>query len=94
MSNRTLRATSEAGRNRIKELWLGIPETWRTHLKSAFDTFVAAFLTEALTILTTSSDFSFTRTAVYGLLTAAIRAGVKASSTATLVRVVPDPKKV
>lgn len=84
-------SVSKARRNRIKEVWTGLPESWRTLLKSAVDTFIAAFLLEVIEVINTG-DFSLTRATLRALLIAALRAGVKASTTATITQILPDPK--
>lgn len=88
--------TSLARRNRIKELWLGIPETWRTELMSAFHTFVPAFIGTLAVSISLMEGLSWTRdtliAAVGAALLAALRAGFKAVSMWVLTRVLPDPK--
>lgn len=77
----------------MREAWLGLPETWRTELMSAFHTFVPAFLGVLAVSFQTTGDVSWTRDAVIAVLLAALRAGFKAVSMWFFARVLPDPKK-
>jgi hypothetical protein len=89
--------TSKAKRNRVKELWLGIPESWRTELASAFHTFVPVFALSLLGALSSLNDVPLEKEAILslsaGILGAALRAGFKAVSVAIFSRVLPDPKE-
>lgn len=82
--------------NRAKELWLGLPETWRTQLASAFHTFGATFLGVFGAFVLSATDLAWTRETLiassFAAVVAAIRAGVKAVSIAFFSRVLPDPK--
>jgi hypothetical protein len=86
--------STKAKRNRVSDLWLQLPQTWRIHLVSAFNTFVSAFVTEILWLLSTSTDFSITRTALFGALSVAVRSiAVKPATTLVIPEVLPDTKK-
>lgn len=88
--------TSKARRNRVRDLWLGLPETWRTQLASAFHTFVPAFVIAFAMSLFTAQDFSWSVFTLAGIISAAAdtgaRAGFKALSSWFFIRVLPDPK--
>lgn len=88
--------TSEARRNRVKEVWLGLPETWRTELASAFHTFVPIFLLAMAGFLQNASEIEWTKEAVIALVIATVSAGLRAVFKAVSVymfsRVLPDPK--
>lgn len=86
-------SVSLARRNRVRELWLGLPETWRTELMSAFHTFVPAFVGALAISFQVTGDVSWTRDAVLAALLAAVRVGFKAVSMWFFSRVLPDPKK-
>lgn len=79
--------------NRVKELWLGLPETWRTELASAFHTFVPAFAGAILMSPMIVGTVSWTRDALLALVLSAIRAGFKAISVWFFSRALPDPKE-
>jgi hypothetical protein len=55
-----------------------VPASWRAELKSALCTFLAAFLLEVGSHLGDISVGSLSRDVVLGVLTAAIRSGIKA----------------
>jgi hypothetical protein len=88
---------STARRNRVKELWLGLPETWRTQIASAWHTFGATFLGVFGAFVLSALEMPWTQEALYAAATAAfiaaIRAGFKAVSIAFFSRTLPDPKK-
>lgn len=87
---------SKARRNRVKELWTGLPESWRTELMSAFHTFVPSFVAVMVVFLQSAVDVSWTRetltAAIVATTLAALRAGFKAVSMWFLSRLLPDPK--
>ena len=89
--------TSKARRNRVKELWSGLPESWRTQLASAVNTFLATFAVSIGVFLTSTEGTTWTKetllAASIAAVVAAVRAGVKAVLTAFFTRVLPDPKK-
>ena len=89
--------TSQAKRNRVRELWLGLPETWRTELMSAFHTFIPAFVATMVVFLQSAVDTSWTTetltAALIAAVLAALRSGFKAVSMWVLTRALPDPKK-
>jgi len=88
--------TSLARRNRVKEAWLGLPETWRTELSSAFHTFVPAFVASLVLFFQTTESSAWTKETLLALIIAALaaaaRAGFKALSVWVFSRVLPDPK--
>ena len=86
-------ATSLARRNRIKELWTGLPATWRTELMSAFHTFIPAFVGALLISFEVTGGVSWTKEAILAVLLAAFRAGFKAVSMWFFSRTLPDTKK-
>jgi len=89
--------TSKARIGRVKELWLGLPETWRTQLASAWHTFWATFIGVFGAFAVTAWDTSWTKetlvAAIIAAAISAIRAGFKAISVLFFTRVLPDPKK-
>ena len=85
---------SKAKMERIRQAWLGLPESWRTHAASMFNTFVSTFVTELGYMAMTSSDFTLSRFVVFGALNAAVRATlIKPTTTAVGTRTFPEPKK-
>lgn len=65
--------------DRLRDLWLRLPETWRVHLASAWHTFIGGMLTQlAIDIVAQNYIISFEKAALISLAGAAIRAGVKA----------------
>jgi hypothetical protein len=85
-------SVSKARRNRVKELWSGLPESWRTELMSAFHTFVPVFVGALLLSFQTTGDISWSKEAAVAVLAAALRAGFKAVSMSIFSRTLPDPK--
>jgi hypothetical protein len=84
--------------NRVKALWLGIPETWRTEIASAFHTFVPVFMSTFYVFIETSTESVSTSkealaAAFIAAFLAALRAGFKALSVWLFSRYLPDPKK-
>jgi len=84
--------------NRVKALWLGLPETWRTEIASAFHTFIPAFMaTLYLFIQAQPANAEWTTDTLIALIVgafmAALRAGFKALSVWFFSRFLPDPKK-
>jgi len=81
---------------RVKELWLGLPETWRTELASAFHTFVPAFVSTLALFIQAGQGMTWSRETVIafivGAFLAAVRAGFKAVSVWFFARILPDPK--
>lgn len=90
--------TSKAKQNRVKELWLGLPETWRTEIASAFHTFVPVFVGTLYLFFQTQAGSTVPwsketlAAAIVAGLTAALRAGFKALSVWFFSRYLPDPK--
>ena len=84
--------TSLARRNRVREVWLGIPETWRTEAMSAFHTFVPVFVLSLITSIEVTDDAAWTWSVAAAILSAAARAGFKVLSMYFLTRLLPDPK--
>lgn len=86
-----------ASRERVKKLWLGLPETWRTQLASAFHTFGATFIAVFGAFVLSAWEMPWSRetlmAAAFAALVAAVRAGFKAVSIAFFSRTMPDPKK-
>lgn len=92
-------AVSKAKINRVKELWLGLPETWRTEIASAFHTFMPVFISTLYLFVETQagntvpwSKETLAAAAVAGFV-AAFRAGFKALSVWFFSRYLPDPKE-
>jgi len=75
-------------------MWLGLPETWRTELASAFHTFVPAFLLVMGGFFQSAAEIEWTKEAIIALIvatfTAAMRAGFKALSVWFFSRVLPE----
>ena len=84
--------TSKARRNRVKELWTGLPESWRAELMSAFHTFVPVFVGSLLLSFEMTGGVSWTKEALIAIVATALRAGFKAVSMAVFSRTLPDPK--
>lgn len=88
-----LRGKLEATRERITELWLRIPETWRGEIISAFHTFVPAFVGSlALSFEVTQGDWTketLISLVLSGLFTA-LRAGFKAVSIRVFGKLLPN----
>jgi len=84
---------SQAKRNRIKEAWFGLPETWRTRLISLVTTFIAGFLFSVGQAFMASDAVSLESITVWSTLLAATRAGVKAIMEIFVVQTLPDPKE-
>lgn len=88
---------SLAVRNRIKNVWVGLPESWRTQLASAWHTFLPAFGTslflslEALKGQPIGSDVILATASA--ILLSALRSGFKAVSVWFFSRVLRDPKE-
>ena len=87
---------SAARRNRVKELWLGLPETWRTEFASAFHTFIPVFFVTMAGFFQSAATVEWTKEALISLIVAtfaaALRAGFKALSVWFFSRLLPDPK--
>lgn len=87
---------SQAKINRVKELWLGLPENWRTQLAGIWHTFIPAFFTSLLVSLEALEGTPVTKDILLAtasaIILAALRSGFKAVSVAFFVRVLPDPK--
>lgn len=89
---------SKAKQNRVKELWLGLPETWRTEIASAWHTFIPVFFSTLYLFYETHSNTGVTWTketlaaAIIAGLLAGLRAGFKAVSVWFFSRYLPDPK--
>lgn len=65
---------------RLRDAWGRVPETWRTHIVSAWHTFLAGMATQLCLDLTAQQYLiSFEQAAIISLLAAAVRAGVKAT---------------
>jgi len=83
---------SKARISRVKEAWLGLPESWRTNLASAWHTFIPAFIGAILLSPLIVGDGSITLDAAAALVLTAVRAGFKAISVWFFSRTLPDPK--
>lgn len=66
--------------NKVKQAWLGLPETWRTQLASAWHTFIPAFIGSLLISFQVTGGTNITADLVLSILLAATRAGFKAVS--------------
>lgn len=71
---------------------MGLPLIWRTHLVSAFHTFVPAFAAVMFVVFETTGEIMWTREALMALFISALRAGFKAVSMTVFARTLPDPK--
>lgn len=89
--------TSKARRNRVKELWLGLPESWRTEAASAFHTFIPVFVSSLIVFIQTTDNVSWSKETLWATIVAAfltaLRAGFKAVSVWIMSRTLPDPKE-
>jgi len=88
---------SQAKINRVKALWLGLPETWRTELASGFHTFVPAFMSAMYVFYEaqpqgTPWSKDVLLALILGALGAGVRAGFKALSVWFFSQFLPDPK--
>lgn len=87
---------SKAKMERVRELYLGLPETFRTELMSAFHTIIPVFFGTLAVFFQSASEIPWTKEAVIALivasLTAAFRAVFKALSMWIFTRILPDPK--
>ena len=87
---------SKARQNRVKELWEGLPNTWRTELMSAFHTFIPAFALTLYTQIQLAQGVSWTKDTILAFTVAtglaALRSGFKAVSMWVLSRLLPDPR--
>jgi len=68
--------------NRIKAIWLKIPEKWQLEIKSAWHTFLSAFIVSVLIELGAHQNESITMNLAIGIGSAAVRGGVKAGGIA------------
>lgn len=84
---------SKAKINRVKELYLGLPESWRTQIASAWHTFIPAFLGTFTAFLAASDTSLLEIGSISAAATMAYRAGFKALSVSLLSRALPDPKE-
>lgn len=84
--------SSKAKRNRVLQIWDGVPVTYKTHLASAFHTFLSDFILSLAGSAVITGDVQFESSAIMAALLIAVRAGVKAVSLAFFSRTLPDPK--
>ena len=87
---------SKARRERVRELWAGLPESFRTELMSFFHTFVPIFVGTLAVFFQSAAEIPWTTEAFTALLVATFTAGsravFKALSMWFFTRVLPDPK--